>query len=69
MVKNGVSGKFTFVLIIMMLLVFSFRTTSSAQNSSNSCLDCHISVEKLKKITTELEKKKPAKSAETSGEG
>jgi hypothetical protein len=69
MPKKDVLKNPVFLLGICVLLAFSFDTASSAQNSFNSCLDCHISVEKLKKITTELEKKKPAKSTEISGEG
>jgi hypothetical protein len=69
MLKKDVLKNPVFLLGICVLLVFSFDTASSAQNSPNSCLDCHISVEKLKKITLELDKKKPKKSAETAGEG
>jgi hypothetical protein len=57
------------LLSIIVLLTLSGTSTISAQVSSNSCLDCHSSVEKLKGITAELEKQKPKKSAETAGEG
>jgi len=40
-----------------------------AQNAADSCLDCHTNADQLKKISLELEKKKPKKSAETAGEG
>jgi hypothetical protein len=41
----------------------------AAQNVADSCLDCHTNTDQLKKISLELEKKKPKKSAETAGEG
>jgi hypothetical protein len=69
MLKKDVLKKAALLLAISVLLTFSLETAFSAQSPSNSCLDCHISLEKLKKITTELEKRKPAKSSEISGEG
>jgi NifB/MoaA-like Fe-S oxidoreductase len=69
MAKKDVLKESLLLLTISALLMFPFKTAFSGESSSNSCLDCHISLEKLKKITTELEKKKPAKSSEISGEG
>jgi hypothetical protein len=57
------------LLSILFLLILSGEAAIFAQPSLNSCLDCHISIEKLKKITVELEKQKPKKSAEIAGEG
>lgn len=56
-------------LSILVLFVLSGGTPFATQASSNSCLDCHLSIEKLKDITSELEKKRPKKSIETAGEG
>jgi hypothetical protein len=41
----------------------------AAQSGADTCLDCHTNADQLKKISLELEKKKPKKSAETAGEG
>jgi hypothetical protein len=57
------------LLSILGLFTLSGEAAIFGQTSSNSCLDCHISIEKLKKITVELEKQKPKKSAEIAGEG
>jgi hypothetical protein len=54
---------------ILMLMLGCIPDVFGAQSPSDSCLDCHTNVDQLKKITLELEKKKPKKSAETAGEG
>jgi hypothetical protein len=57
------------ILSIAALFILSTEAAVFGQASSNSCLDCHISIEKLKKITVELEKQKSKKSTEIAGEG
>jgi hypothetical protein len=69
MLNKGVLNRVIFLVLTFSLFIFSGGTAFSTQTSSNSCLDCHISIEKLKKITVELEKQKPKKSAEIAGEG
>ena len=54
---------------VLMLMLGCIPAVFGAQSSSNSCLDCHTNLDQLKKITLELEKKKPKKSEETAGEG
>jgi hypothetical protein len=69
MSRRDMLKKNVLLLSILVLLILSGEAAISAQASSNSCLDCHLSIEKLKKITVELEKQKPKKSAEIAGEG
>jgi len=51
------------------MMLFFIPYILGAQNAADSCLDCHTNADQLKKISLELEKKKPKKSAETAGEG
>jgi hypothetical protein len=53
----------------LVMLAFFVSSVLGAQKVADSCLDCHTHVDRLKKITLEHEKKKPRRSAETSGEG
>lgn len=69
MSRRDMLKKNVLLLSILVLLILSGEAAIFAQASSNSCLDCHLSIEKLKKITVELEKQKPKKSAEIAGEG
>jgi len=68
-VRRDFSGRSTsFCLALAMMLCF-VPYVLGAQNAADSCLDCHTNADQLKKISLELEKKKPKKSAETAGEG
>ena len=50
-------------------LAVTLWCTSAVLGASDSCLDCHTNADQLKKLTLEMEKRKPKKSAETAGEG
>jgi hypothetical protein len=58
-----------FPLSAVIMGVWCISSVLGAQTGADSCLDCHTHVDRLKKITLEHEKKKPRRSAETSGEG
>jgi hypothetical protein len=62
-------GGITLPLSALVMLMFCVSYVLGAQRVADSCLDCHTNVDQLKKITLDLEKKKPKKSAETVGEG
>ena len=56
-------------LSALVMLLFFVSCALGAQKVADSCLDCHTNADPLKKITLDLEKNKPKKSAETAGEG
>jgi hypothetical protein len=69
MFRRNMLKRNALLLSIAVLFILSAEAAIFGQASSNSCLECHTSIEKLKKITVEFEKQKPQKSAEIAGEG
>jgi len=68
-VRRDFSGRSTSFCLALVMILCSVPYAFAAQSAVDTCLSCHTSVDQLKKISLELEKKKPKKSAETAGEG
>jgi len=68
-VRRDFSKRFTSPCLALVVMLWCVPFVFAAQSGADTCLDCHTNADQLKKISLELEKKKPKKSAETAGEG